>query len=145
MVLGEEIAGADAPTPVDYALDQFATSLDHLVKVVEDGGLDYFDHSQFVTVMQGFERVRNTMALVDHRFLADATTRNLPEVLTQGTMVRTLISVLRLSPAEAPGGYGPRRRSGTGSACSDSRCSRSGRTWPQPNGAGRSPRAGDNH
>ena len=78
MILGDEIAAADAPSPVDYALDQFATSLDHLVKVVEDGGLDYFDNSQFVTIMQAFERIRNRMPLVDHRFLADATAGTCP-------------------------------------------------------------------
>src|SRR5918998_3070703 len=108
MVLGDETAPADAPTPVDYALEQFATSLDHLIKVVADGGLDYFDDSQFVTVLQTFEQIRNRMPLVDHRFIADATTRNLPNVLTQGSMTRTLISVLRLSPARRPGGSGLR-------------------------------------
>jgi hypothetical protein len=41
------------------------------------------------------------MPLVDHRLIADATTRNLPDVLTQGSMTRTLIGVLRLSPGEA--------------------------------------------
>jgi hypothetical protein len=46
MIFGDETAPADAPTPVDYALDQFATSLDHLIKVVEVGGLDYFDDLQ---------------------------------------------------------------------------------------------------
>jgi Domain of unknown function (DUF222) len=101
MISGDETSPADTPTPVDYALDQFATSLDHLIKVVEDSGLDYFDDSQFVTVLQTFEQIRNRMPLVDHRLIADATTRNLPNVLTQGNMTRTLISVLRLSPGEA--------------------------------------------
>jgi len=32
-------AGVDT-SPVDRALDQLVTGLDHLVKVVEDGGLD---------------------------------------------------------------------------------------------------------
>jgi Domain of unknown function (DUF222)/HNH endonuclease len=101
MILGEEVADVSAPTPVDFAMDQFSTSLDHLIKVVQDGGLDYFTDLQLVTVMQTFERIRNRMPLVDHRFLADATSRNLPEVLTQGTMLRTLTTVLRLSPGEA--------------------------------------------
>ena len=41
--------------------------MDHLVKVVEDGGLDYFDNAGLVGFMQSFERVRNRSALVDHR------------------------------------------------------------------------------
>ena len=87
--------------PVDFALDQLATCLDHLVKVVEDGGLDYFCDPQLVTVMQTFERIRNRMPLIDHRLISDATARNLPDVLTQGTMLPTLTSMLRLSPGEA--------------------------------------------
>jgi hypothetical protein len=101
VILGERADGADAPTPVDFALDQLANSLDHLVKVVQDGGFDYFTDPQFVTAMQAFERIRNRMPLVDHRLISDATARNLPDVLTQGTMLRTLTSVLRLSAGEA--------------------------------------------
>lgn len=101
MLAGEDVADVDAPTSVDFAMDQLSTSLDHLIKLVEDNGLGAFTDWQFVTVMQAFERIRNRMPLVDHQFLADATDRNLPDVLTQGTMLRTLTSMLRLSPGEA--------------------------------------------
>ena len=37
-------AGREA-TPVDHALDALTTALDHLVKVVEDGGLDCYDQA----------------------------------------------------------------------------------------------------
>ena len=79
MIPGDGTADVDAPTPVDFALDQLATSLNHLVKVVEEGGLDYFTDPQLVTVMQTFERIRNRMPLVDHRLISDATVRNLPD------------------------------------------------------------------
>ena len=51
--------------------------------------------------MQGLERARNRLPLADHRIIADAERRDLPEALTQGNMVRTLTSTLRISPAEA--------------------------------------------
>jgi hypothetical protein len=86
---------------VDDALDQLAVGVDHLVKIVEDGGLDSLDDRAFVSFMQALERIRNRMPLADHRIIADAERRNLPQALTQGTMVRTLISTLRLSPGEA--------------------------------------------
>ena len=51
--------------------------------------------------MQGLERARNRLSLTDHRIIADAERRDLPEELTRGNMVRTLTSTLRVSPAEA--------------------------------------------
>jgi hypothetical protein len=49
MILGGNDATATAePTPVDHALDQLTTSLDHLVKLVEDGGLDGYDNAGLV-------------------------------------------------------------------------------------------------
>ena len=88
-------------TAVDFALDQFSTGIDHLVKLLEDGGLDSLDNARFVTFMQDLEQARNRIPLADHRILADAERRNLPDSLTQGTMIRTLMSTLRLSPGEA--------------------------------------------
>ena len=86
---------------IDDALDQFAVGVDHLVKVLEDGGLDGLDDMGFVTFMQSLERVRNRIPLADHRIIAEAERRNLPQALTQGNLVRTLMSTLRLSPGEA--------------------------------------------
>jgi len=98
MDLGGESA---EPSPVALALDQLATSLDHLVKLVEDGGLDGVDDTGLVGFLQGFERIRNRMPLVDHRVIADAQARDLPETLCQGSMRRVLTAALRISPAEA--------------------------------------------
>lgn len=88
-------------TPVDHALDQLSTALDHLVKVVEDGGLDYYDNAQMVGFMQSFERFRNRQSLVDHRIVVDGDRRGLPDALTQPSMRRVLVHLLRLSPGEA--------------------------------------------
>jgi hypothetical protein len=94
---GDEIGG----TPVDHALDQLVTSLDHLVKIVDDGGLDGYDGLQVVGFMRAFEQVRNRLPLVDHRIIADAERRELPSALCQGTMRRLLASTLRISRGEA--------------------------------------------
>ena len=63
--------------------------------------MDAVDNPGFVVFMQGLERARNRLPLADHRIIADAERRDLPEVLAQGSMVRTLTSTLRISPAEA--------------------------------------------
>ena len=89
------------PTAVEFALDGLATALDHLVKTVEDGGLDAHDQAGLVSVLQGFERVRNRMALVDHTLIADGARRGLPVALAQPSMQRVLTALLRVSPAEA--------------------------------------------
>jgi Domain of unknown function (DUF222)/HNH endonuclease len=86
---------------IDDALDQLVVGVDHLVKVLEEGGLDSLDDTGFVNFMQALERVRNRIPLADHRIIADAERRNLPQALTQGNLVRTLMSTLRLSPGEA--------------------------------------------
>ena len=101
MSLGEDRLATASSSPVDHALDELAASLGRLVAAVESGGLDHHDHGGLVTVMQRFERLRNTMALVDHRMITDAETRGLPDALTQGSMQRVLVSALRLSPGEA--------------------------------------------
>lgn len=88
-------------TPVDHALDQFSTALDHLVKVVGDGGLDAFPDGALVAFMQSFERVRNRMSLVDHEAFAEGERRGLPQELVQRSMRQVLVSALRLSPVEA--------------------------------------------
>jgi hypothetical protein len=99
MVLEEEHAAGD--TPLDHALDEFLTGLDHLIKAVEDGGLDYFDDLQLLQFFQSFERGRNRMSLVDHRLVADAEGRDLAGRYLHKTLKSLLASTLRLSPAEA--------------------------------------------
>ena len=51
--------------------------------------------------MQRVEEIRNRIPLIDHQLIGEAETRGLPEALTQPSMIRMLMSVLRLSPGEA--------------------------------------------
>ena len=97
-----EIGAADATgNPVVHALDQLTTGLDHLVKLVEDGGLDHYDDPGLVGFLQGFEKVRNRLPLVDHAGIVAVEARDLPRTLCQGSMRRVLTSALRISKAEA--------------------------------------------
>jgi hypothetical protein len=99
--MNEGIGAPAEATPVDHALDQLTTALDHLVKVVEDGGLDLYDNGQVLGFLQSFERMRNRMALVDHRVIVDGNRRALPDALSQPSMRQVLVQLLRLSPGEA--------------------------------------------
>jgi hypothetical protein len=89
------------PLAVDLALDALATSLDHLIKVVEDGGLDGYDNLGLIGFAQSFERIRNRLPLIDHRIIADAQRRNLADELSQRSLNRVLVHTLRLSAGEA--------------------------------------------
>ncbi len=93
--------GARTGVPVLLALDALSTSLDHVVKIVEDGGLDDLDSSELVEFFQSFEQVRNRLPLVDHSLIHAADRRDLPQLLCQGSMRRVLASALRISKAEA--------------------------------------------
>ncbi len=84
------------------AADQFATGLDHLVKALADPELEHaWINAQLIAVMQDIEQTRNRIPLIDHSLIGEAETRDLPEALTQPSMIRVLMSVLRLSPGEA--------------------------------------------
>ena len=98
MSLGGDI---DYATTLDNAVDQFSDGLDHLLKVLADPSLSTLDQDRFIGVMQDLEQTRNRIPLIDHALIGEAETRNLPEALTQPSMIRVLMSVLRLSPGEA--------------------------------------------
>ena len=93
--------GTDELTPVDHALDALVTGLDHLVKLVDDHALEAFDDAGLVGFLQGFERLRNRMSLIDHQMIADGLRRDLPTALCQGSMRRVLSSALGVSRGEA--------------------------------------------
>jgi hypothetical protein len=93
-----ELGGAEA---VDSALDTFKMGLSHLVKVVEDGGLEALDNTRFVGFLQEFERTRNQLSLVDHQSVRDAQRRDLTGELCHSSLSRALAATLRISPAEA--------------------------------------------
>jgi hypothetical protein len=98
MSLGGEI---DYATTVDKAVAQYTAGLDQLIKVFADDGLSSLDDAKLVSVMQDLEQQRNRIPLIDHSLIADAEARGLPDALTQPSMIRVLMSVLRLSPGEA--------------------------------------------
>ena len=75
--------------------------LDSLVKFVEDGGLESLDNAGLVGFLQGFERARNRLALVDHQNVKDAQRRDLAKELGQSSLVRAFAATLRLSIGEA--------------------------------------------
>src|SRR5688500_1308917 len=98
MIPGGDI---DYATTVDNALAQYATGLDQLIKVLADDSLSTLDQARFIGLMHDIERQRNRIPLIDHALIGNAENRNLPDALTQPSMIRVLMSVLRLSPGEA--------------------------------------------
>ena len=75
--------------------------LDQVIKVLADPSLSTLDQDRFIGLMQDLEQQRNRIPLIDHSLIADAEKRNLPDALTQPSMTRVLMSVLRLSQGEA--------------------------------------------
>jgi len=94
-------ADAAGASSLQHALDGFATSLEHLVKVVEDGALEDLDAPGLVGFFQAVERVRNRIPLIDHGVISHAVQRELPARLCQRSMSRVLASSLRISMTEA--------------------------------------------
>lgn len=92
--------GAGA-TPVQHALDALSTSLDHLVKLLEDGALEELDPHGLVEFMQEVERIRNRIPLIDHTVIAHAIDREVPAALCQRSINRVLTASLCISSAEA--------------------------------------------
>lgn len=88
-------------TPVDHALGVLESGLNHLVRAVEQGGLNHYDDGRLIEFAQTFERVRNRMSLVDHEVVAAGDVQRLAERLTQPDLARVLVSALRISSAEA--------------------------------------------
>jgi hypothetical protein len=86
---------------LDAALVQLDSAVDDLITLLGDGALAGSEATTLVEFAQGFERVRNKMALVDHRIVIEAQAGSVPELLCQGSMIRLLTSMLRLSPGEA--------------------------------------------
>ncbi|MCW2805706.1 MAG: hypothetical protein JWN06_3923, partial [Propionibacteriaceae bacterium] len=98
--VGGSSGGVDA-TPVDHALDQLRVAMGHLVKAVEDGGLDHYDIPGLLGFVVEFERVRNGAALVDHRVVADCERWQLADGLNARTTRALLAELLRISDGEA--------------------------------------------
>ena len=93
--------GEEPPEQALRALQALSSALQDLVEVVEDAGLEPLNTDQFVGFLQGFEQVRNRMAVVDHRAIRDAESRDLATSLCQGRLSRVLCQALRISVSEA--------------------------------------------
>ncbi len=91
------------PIAAEQALDDLHVSLDHLIKLLEDRALETLDDTGLVGFLQGFERLRNRLPLIDHQMINEGTTRNLAQNLCQGSMTRVLTSALHISAGEAAG------------------------------------------
>src|SRR3954468_4690302 len=97
-------------TPVDHALDALSTAVDHLVKVVEDGGLDGYDDAGLLGFARLFEQVRRRAGLVDHRLVRDLEARRVAETLGQPSTGRCWPGCCA-SPGARPAGGSGRRSS----------------------------------
>ena len=86
---------------VGHTLNAVVTGLDHLIKRVDDRGLEQLDDPALIEFMHTFEQLRNRLSVVDHQIIVDGQRRDLPNALCQGTMRRVLTSTLSLSKAEA--------------------------------------------
>ena len=107
-------AGREA-TPVDHALDALSTALDHLVKVVEDGGLDGYDQAGLLGFARSFEQVRRRAGLVDHRLVRDLETRRVAETLAQPSTGRAAgLAAAHLPRRGGPAGPGRGAAGGAG-------------------------------
>ena len=95
-----EIEGR-AATSVDHALEVFRSAAAQLIDAAERGGFDLLGDVELVEFLQEFERIRNRLALVDHRAVREAETRRLPEKLTQPNVSGVLAWALRISRGEA--------------------------------------------
>lgn len=86
---------------VGVALTGLNAALAQVIDVVEGGGLDELGVMGFIDTVRGFERVRNRMALVDHRIVTDCESRQIADELNLRNTRALLVDTLRLSPLEA--------------------------------------------
>ena len=109
-------------SPVDLALEQLSLGVDHLVKLLEDGGLDHYDNAGFVTFTQDFEKIRNRIPLADHRIdrrRGAAEPARGAHPAEHGP--HPDVDVAAVAGGGVPAGPGRRRGRGPDSACSANR------------------------
>jgi hypothetical protein len=92
---------AGDPRPAVQALELWLTDLDHLQKILDDGGLGELSNGERVGYLQRLEQGRNRLALIDHAIIADCVAHDLPGELAQTSMIRVLTQALRISVGEA--------------------------------------------
>ena len=82
-----------------------------LVKLVEDGGLEPLDNAGLVGFLQGFERFRNRLPLVDHQASRPRSAGTWP-LSCASQPAAVVAATLRISIGEANGGSGRRALAG---------------------------------
>jgi hypothetical protein len=92
---------AGDPRPVVQALELWLTDLDHLQKILDDGGLGDLSNAERVGFLQRLEQGRNRLAVLDHVIIADCVAHDLAGELAQSSMTRVLTQALRISVGEA--------------------------------------------
>src|SRR6476646_9403926 len=92
---------AGDPRPAVQALELWLTDLDHLQKILDDGGLGDLSNPERVGYLQRLEQGRNRLAVLDHVIIADCVAHDLAGELTQSSMTRVLTQALRISVGEA--------------------------------------------
>ncbi|HZA74435.1 MAG TPA: DUF222 domain-containing protein [Propionibacteriaceae bacterium] len=90
-----------AEDAVAAAFDALTVQYEDLLKLVEDGGLETYDHGRLVGFLHGWERFRNRLTLVDHQAVRTAQKGELANQLCHPTLPRALAAILRLSIGEA--------------------------------------------
>jgi len=80
---------------------QLADALQELLLWSEQGGLEELGSLGLVEFLQGFERLRNRMSLVDHAAITVADRQGTAAELGQASVKTVLVHALRLSPTEA--------------------------------------------
>ncbi|MFW6598305.1 DUF222 domain-containing protein [Propionibacteriaceae bacterium Y2011] len=88
---------AGTPATALAALEAGLTAMLHLTETDLTG----LDPDQLLGLAQGFEQVRNRMALVDHTVVAACTTTNLADRQGFGSTARLLAGLLRIADGEA--------------------------------------------
>lgn len=90
-----------AAAPLQAALDETRTGLQHLIKIVEDGALHDLGAHGVVELLQEVEEIRNRLPVVDRAVIQHSIEQGVPGLLCERSMARVLASGLRLSAAEA--------------------------------------------
>ncbi len=87
--------------PLHAAVDTVRTSLEHLIKLIDDGAHTDLGAFGLVDTLQQWETLRNTMPVIDRALIQHGTEQGHPGVLSERTMVGVLKNGLRLSAGEA--------------------------------------------
>lgn len=90
-----------AAAPLQAAVEEIRTAIDHMIKIVDDGALDDLGAAGLVGFLQDWETLRNTLPVVDRAALQYGVEQGVPKTLCRRSMEQVLTAGLRLSAGEA--------------------------------------------